>query len=375
MVYSVTIQSGARAPADPGPRRDAPTLVFEGFPLVGEASPEDVSRALKVARRVVAYPDTDTDSATDSATEPEAAPPRVEDALEGFVKVEELVPQAEWRIEDPTPTDEDPEKDKETTDDARASPPPPPSADPPTPIDLVEEVLKAEAETISGRRGKEAPVTVTSATIPRIPRKPARRTKTHGNRGAAACGATRDLERSVVVAPPATRGSRRRASVSVNDLASDPAKAREPKPKPPRVSAAPKPADEEKKKKRRASLPASTPATPARGGAKQNARRRKSEPSAAPEPEKAPASYAVSEPDPDAPPARSGGPPGGPLATAPGVSGGVPPPPPPPPAAPAPAARARDALRHAKALLDEACISPAEYEAVKRECLRRILWG
>ena len=124
MVYSVSIQSGARAPADPGPRRDPPTLVFEGFPLVGEASPEDVSRALKVARRVVPYPDTDTDSATDSATEPEAAPPRVEDALEGFVKVEALVPQAEWRIEDPTPvgttTNENPEKKKVSTDDARA---------------------------------------------------------------------------------------------------------------------------------------------------------------------------------------------------------------------------------------------------------------
>ena len=146
----------------------------------------------------------------------------------------------------------------------------------------------------------------------------------------------------------------------MNDLASDPAKARETKPK------LPKPADEKKKKKRRASLPASTPATPARGGAKKNEKaRRKSEPSAKlAEPEKAPASYAVSEPDP-----------GGPLAPAPGVSGSVPPPPPPPPAAPAPAARARDALRHAKALLDEACISPAEYEAVKRECLRRILWG
>ena len=116
MVYSVSIQSGARAPADPGPRRDPPTLVFEGFPLVGEASPEDVSRALKVARRVVPYPDTDTDSATDSATEPEAAPPRVEDALEGFVKVEALVPQAEWRIEDPTPvgttTNENPNEKK-----------------------------------------------------------------------------------------------------------------------------------------------------------------------------------------------------------------------------------------------------------------------
>ena len=128
MVYSVSIQSGARAPADPGPRGDPPTLVFEGFPLVGEASPEDVSRALKVARRVVPYPDTDTDSATDSATEPEAAPPRVEDALEGFVKVEALVPQAEWRIEDPTPvgttTNENPnEKKKVSTDDARAPPP------------------------------------------------------------------------------------------------------------------------------------------------------------------------------------------------------------------------------------------------------------
>ena len=376
MVYSVSIQSGARAPADPGPRGDPPTLVFEGFPLVGEASPEDVSRALKVARRVVPYPDTDTDSATDSATEPEAAPPRVEDALKGFVKVEALVPQAEWRIEDPTPvgttTNENPnEKKKVSTDDARA-PPPSLAADPLPPIDLVlkAEVLKAEAETIGGREGKEA-----QTTNPR--NRLARRTKTHGARGVFSSdrGATRDLERSVVRSPPATRGSRRRASVSVNDLASDPAKAREIKPK------LPKPADEKKKKKRRASLPASTPATPARGGAKKNAgkkARRKSEPfckSAAPEPEKAPASYAVSEPDPEVPPARSGGPPGGPLAPAPGVSGSVPPPPPPPPAAPAPAARARDALRHAKALLDEACISPAEYEAVKRECLRRILWG
>ena len=363
MVYSVSIQSGARAPADPGPRRDPPTLVFEGFPLVGEASPEDVSRALKVARRVVPYPDTDTDSATDSATEPEAAPPRVEDALEGFVKVEALVPQAEWRIEDPTPvgttTNENPEKKKVSTDDARAPLAPSLAADPLPPIDLVlkAEVLKADAETIGGRKGKE-----TQMTNPR--NRLARRTKTHGARGVFSSnrGATRDSERSVVPAPPATRGSRRRASVSVNDLASDPAKARETKPK------LPKPADEKKKKKRRASLPASTPATPARGGAKKNAKaqKRKSEPSAAPEPlgKKAPASYAVSEPDP-----------GGPLAPAPGVSGSVPPPPPPPPAAPAPAARARDALRHAKALLDEACISPAEYEAVKRECLRRILWG
>ena len=32
MVYSVSIQSGPQAPADPGARRDAPKLVFQGFP-------------------------------------------------------------------------------------------------------------------------------------------------------------------------------------------------------------------------------------------------------------------------------------------------------------------------------------------------------
>jgi hypothetical protein len=371
MVYSVSIQSGAQAPADPGARRDAPTLVFQGFPLEGEASLEDVSRALKVARRAVAYTDSDTDSDTDSTTEPEAPPSPVEDALEGFVKVEELEPQAEWR-EDTARKDEDPEE-KETTFVERAPPPPPPRADAGT-VDLVEEVLQADAE-LTGEGQKDEPPREPPAEVP-VPRKPARRTKTHG---AAPPAAGLGGKPRVVLQPPSTRLRRRRASVSVNELASDPARAREVKPKLlSRLPAEPEPTEKESETPNPAEDPPATPARGAKRKRKAPRRRRKTEPSRAaadPPPRDAPVSrYAVSEPETDAPPAPSGGSPGGPLAFA-FARGSMPPPPPPPPAPADPAARARDALRHAKVLLDEACISPAEYEAVKRECLDRILWG
>ena len=370
MVYSVSIQSGAQAPADPGARRDAPTLVFQGFPLEGEASLEDVSRALKVARRAVAYTDSDTDSDTDSTTEPEAPPSPAEDALEGFVKVEELEPQAEWG-KDTARKDEDPEE-KETTCDERAPPPPPPRADAGT-VDLVEEVLQADAE-LTGEGQKGEPPREPPAEVP-VPRKPARRTKTHG---AAPPDAGLGGKPREVLQPPTTRLRRRRASVSVNELASDPARAREVKPKRERLPAEPEPTEKESETPNPAEDPPATPARGAKRTGKAPRRRRKTEPSRAapdPPPRDAPVSrYAVSEPETDASPAPSGGSPGGALAFA-FARGSMPPPPPPPPAPADPAARARDALRHAKVLLDEACISPAEYEAVKRECLDRILWG
>ena len=370
MVYSVSIQSGAQAPADPGARRDAPKLVFQGFPLEGEASPEDVSEAWELARGAVASPDADTDSDTDSTTEPEAPPSPVEDALEGFVKVEELVPQTEWR-KDTARKDEDPEE-KETSFDERAPPPPPPRADAGT-IDLVEEVLQVDAE-LPGEGQKDEAPREPPAEVP-VPRKPARRTKTHG---AAPPDAGLGVKPRVVLEPPSTRSRRRRVSVLVNELASDPARAREVKPKRERRPAEPEPTEKESETPKPAEDPPATPVRGAKRKGKAPRRSRKSQPPRAapdPAPRDAPVSrYAISEPETDAPPAPSGGSPGGPLAFA-SARGSMPPPPPPPPAPADPAARARDALRHAKVLLDEACISPAEYEGVKRECLDRILWG
>ena len=230
------------------------------------------------------------------------------------------------------------------------------AADPLPPIDLVlkAEVLKAEAETIG--EGKERSANDESAKSSRSAHEDARRAR----RFLPDRGATRDSERSVVPRRRRRAGSRRRASVSVNDLASDPAKARETKPK------LPKPAEEKKKKKRRASLPASTPATPARGGAKKNAKaqKRKSEPSAKlAEPEKAPASYAVSEPDP-----------GPPRARARCLRERAPAPAPAPGGAGAGGAGARRAAARQGAAGRGVHIA-RRVRAVKRECLRRILWG
>ena len=369
MVHFVSIQSGARPIDDPGARPDAPPLFFEGFPPADEVPPEDVSRALNVARLAVASSGTDTDTDTDSATEPEAAPPPVEDAVGGFVKVEELVPQTEWPSEDATNAHESAEQ-KETAGDVRAPPPPPPPPRAaPDKIDLVEEILRVDRRSAMGEgreaepRNRAPPAEVTVE-----PGKPARRVKTHGGAPSREKARLNGARLRILPEPPATRARRRRKSVSLNDLASDQAKTppREARPKPERRGA-------------RGSTPAGKGKRASPGPAKTESRRAEREsrdgPSvAARRPSCAPATYAVSEPEPDTPPAPCRDSPGGTLAFA-AARGAVPPPPPPPPAAPEPAARARDALRHAKTLLDESCISPAEYEAVKRECLRRILWG
>ena len=164
------------------------------------------------------------------------------------------------------------------------------------------------------------------------------------------------------------RAPRRRAPVSSNDLASGqtkpPPRPRETRPDPPRRSARANPVRTEE----RASLPPApknASSTAGRPGAK---RQRRRDPGAATRPASAPATCAISEPDFEPPPALSGAR----LAFA-RASGAMPPPPPPPQAPLEPAARARGELRRAEAPLDESRISPAENEAVKRECLHRVL--
>jgi len=387
MVYSVSVFPDSDGPSDPRVKREARTLVFDGFPddppfTVEEfaPSPTDVRRAL-VARRASADSsildtgsDTGSDTRSDSGSDRAAVaanaaaptPSPVEDALDaGIVKVEVPAPRTQSHHSAV------PERDRAEQTPSSDQTPLPPDQEPDQVLETSREETDKRAKRQRVARGETAP---------------SRRSE----------GAPSEHADAPPGPLPATFPSgRKRPTVSLNELADDPTAAITIEPKAHRV---PEPYWHRTLLEPRASRASPAPTPPrAKAKAKVKRKRRGDQISAgAARNDELLTGCADSRPPPvRAPPsAASGGSPGATRALASmaqvrrstctaRADDDLPSPPPPPPVGFEPtgssapgfwASRASDAIQSAKALLDGGCISREEYETVKREWLRRILW-